>query len=309
MKNKSNIIVIEGPTGSGKTDIAVKLCKSINGEIISADSRQIYRHLDIGTNKSGKWSEDTKTRIDSSIHQHLTDFLEPSEEFSAGGFVKKAILLIESIRAKGKTPVIVGGTGLYIKALIDGLAPMPKADQSIRDELHQKVLKEGKDSLYNDLKSFDPESAEKNKGNTQRLIRAIEVYKLTGKPITILQKETVPSKESFLRFAVLWEKDKLYKRLDERCDLMLSTGMIEETKKAVDLGFTKQSPGLNSLGYRLIIDHLNNKISIDEIKPLFKRDMRHYAKRQMTWLKRDKRINWIPNDISTEKLLELMQNK
>lgn len=289
-------IVIAGPTGSGKTDIAVKLAKLINGQIISADSRQIYKYLDIGTNKAGKYSSRRKLRIEKGIPQYLTDILEPSQSFSAGDFAQSAGKLIKKIRSSNKAPIIVGGTGLYIKALIDGLAPLPEADPVIRQELNKQLREHGVEYINKKLAEVDPESAKRNRHNPQRLIRALEVYRLTGLPITELHKKTIPSKEKFVQFGLRWQREKLYRNLDKRCKRMLNSGIVEETKRVIQKGFSKDSPGLKSIGYNHIVEYLAGNVNYKEMEFIFMRDIRRYAKRQMTWFRKDARISWIDMD-------------
>jgi tRNA dimethylallyltransferase len=287
-------IVIAGSTGTGKTAVAARLARSMNGEIISADSRQVYRYLDIGTNKSGTWDPRRKLRIAESVPQHLTDIIDPSEWFSAGDFVRIASERLESIAAEGKVPFIVGGTGLYIKALIDGLAPLPEKDEEIRRELREKAERYGSDHLYRELKKVDPVSAEKNRGNPQRLIRALEVYLLTGEPLPVHHARTKPYKGTFVQFGLRWPREDLYRQLDARCETMLRSGMLEETRSVMDKGFAPDAPGLQSIGYRSIVSMLNGTLSLEEAADQLKRDTRHYAKRQETWFRADPRITWIP---------------
>ncbi|MBN1824202.1 MAG: tRNA (adenosine(37)-N6)-dimethylallyltransferase MiaA [Endomicrobiales bacterium] len=287
------IIVICGPTASGKTDVAAQLCKLINGEIISADSRQVYKYLDIGTNKSGKYDPATKLRIYENIPQHLTDLIEPSEKYSAGEFKADAERLIKTLQKRGKKPVIAGGTGLYIKALIDGIAPLPAADETLRAGLKSELEKNGLAYLEKKLKSFDPESAEKNKGNPQRIIRAIEVFELTGIPITEHHKKTKKSNFEFRMIGLMTQKNILHERIEKRTAEMLENGMVEETRGALEKGSDRNSPGMQSLGYTQVIDFIDNKIDKKELENSINAATRQYAKRQMTWFRADKRIKWL----------------
>jgi tRNA dimethylallyltransferase len=294
MTNTTNrVIVIAGPTGSGKTDVACELCRIIGGEIISADSRQVYKHLDVGTNKAGVWDEGRKARVYKDTVQHLTDIIEPSRSFNAGQFVELANDKTKSILDRGKIPVMTGGTGLYIKAFVDGLAPLPESDPQIRQRLCAELERDGIEHLYDRLKEVDPESALKNKNNPQRLLRALEVFEITGTPISVLHKMTTPSKYSFFQAGLLWDSRELYSNLDSRSLNMLGSGMIEETKNIIDKGCAPGSPGLEGIGYRDVIRFLNNLITRVELESAFKLDMRHYAKRQMTWFKKDYRVKWI----------------
>ena len=263
------IIVISGATASGKTKYAVNFCKENNGEIISADSRQVYKYLDIGTNKE---------KLD--ITQHLIDIIEPDQTYNAADFVRDADLKIEEIIKNGKLPVVVGGTGLYIKALLYGLDAMPPADESLRKEFK----KHSQDELYNKLLKLDPESAEKNKQNPQRLLRALEVNILSGKT---MQEHFTPksARYDFIHYTISVDNKTLYKRINDRCGQMLKNGMIDETQKVLNMGFSKDSPALTGIGYRDIIKYLNGEISKDDLLENFAKDTRHYAKRQNTWFK------------------------
>ena len=274
-----NIVIISGPTASGKTKKAVEFCKEKNGEIISCDSRQIYRYLDIGTNKEGIFIQDGLREIDG-ILQHLIDIINPDQTYSATEFACDADLKISEIANKGKIPVITGGAGLYIKALLYGLDEMPKADESLRKELSVKSQEE----LYCRLLGIDPEAAEKNKKNPQRLLRALEVNILSGKTL----KEHIKPRGlryNFKHFSISVENEVLYKTINERCKQMIEDGVIEETQKVLDMGFDKKCPALSGIGYKHIVQYLDNKISKNDMLLEFSKDTRHYAKRQKTWFK------------------------
>lgn len=290
------IIVISGPTGSGKTSVAVELAKLLNGEIISADSRQVYKHLDVGTNKEGVLDAASGLRYAAGIPQHLTDIIEPSASFSAGEFARRAMESIDRIRSAKKIPIVAGGTGLYIKALIDGLAEMPANDEAVRSELRALLKERGTGHLYDLLKKVDPESAEKNKDNPQRLIRAIEVFRITGVPISELQKRTKPSKENFAQFGLLWPREELYRRINARSREMIKNGMAEEAEKVLRMGYSRDCPGLQGLGYRSAVEYLEKSISRNEFEDKLSQDNRNYAKRQLTWFKKDSRLQWLEAD-------------
>jgi len=292
-------IVIVGPTASGKTAVAAALSKIINGEIISADSRQIYKYLDIGTNKSGKWDEGKNCRYFEGIAQHLTDICEPDEFFSAGDFERLALEKIGQIRENGKVPVIAGGTGLYIKALVDGLSPMPTRDERIRSELKKKFLEKGAVYLYEKLKRVDPESAETNKKNPQRLIRALEIYEISGIPASVFKKNVAKPREHFVQFGLNFPRAEIYERINRRSSDMLSGGIIQETEKVIDMGFPETSEAFKGIGYKDVLSFIKGKINKEELEEFLKRGTRRYAKRQITWFKKDKRINWINLEGST----------
>jgi tRNA dimethylallyltransferase len=275
----TDVLVISGPTASGKTQKAVELCKKYNGEIISCDSRQVYKYLDIGTNKEGIFLGYGTREIDG-ILQHLTDIVDPDKTYSAEEFKTQADLKIKEIQSKGKVPVVVGGTGLYIRALLYGLDKMPKANKTLRDQLK----KLSQDELYYKLSKLDAESAKKNRLNPQRLLRALEINIISGKTV----KEHIKPKKkryNFKHFSIVLPVEELYTRINNRCKRMIENGMIDETKKILSLGFTKESPALNGIGYRHIIKYLYNQISKEEMLLEFSKDTRHYAKRQNTWFR------------------------
>ncbi|MDR2395457.1 MAG: tRNA (adenosine(37)-N6)-dimethylallyltransferase MiaA [Endomicrobium sp.] len=282
-----NVLVISGPTASGKTQKAVEFCKKYNGEIISCDSRQVYKYLDVGTNKEGILLGNGVREING-ILQHLTDIVDPDKTYSAEEFRTQADLKIKEIQNKGKIPVVVGGTGLYIKALLYGLDEMPKANKTLREQLK----KLSQDELYYELSKLDLESAKKNKLNPQRLLRALEINIISGKTV----KEHIKPKKkhyNFKHFSIVLPIEELYARINNRCKRMIENGMIDETRKILSLGFSKESPSLNGIGYRDIIKYLYKQISKEEMLLEFSKDTRHYAKRQNTWF----RTQIVQNDI------------
>jgi tRNA dimethylallyltransferase len=294
------VIIISGATGTGKTAVGAALSEIIGGEIISADSRQVYRYLDIGANKSGTWDPESETRQYRGIPQHITDLINPSENFSAGTFVEHAIRHGAAILSRGKIPVIVGGTGLYIKALVDGLAALPIADPELRKQLSAEAIVHGPEYLYEQLRTIDPLSAEKNRLNPQRLMRALEVYRLTGIPLSRLHETTKkPTSYRFLKYCLDWPREELNALLDKRTEAMFDAGLIEETRNVINRGYTYNDPGLEGIGYRHAIQHINGKLSLAEAIKLTQNDTRHYAKRQVTWFRNDPRIHRIPCTQST----------
>jgi len=285
---KNQTIIISGPTAVGKTAVALELCKKINGSIISADSRQVYKYLDIGTNKEGTLNKNIR-QIDG-INQYLTDIINPNQKYSAKNFEEDAQKYEQLILNEGKVPVIVGGTGLYIKAFLYGLDDLPDANESIRQEIEHIISEKGLDYIYNLLLKVDSISANKNKGNTQRLIRAYEIYKITGKSMTNLleNSQKIDKKKNFKHIVLLKSRENLYQKINERCKIMINSGMIEETKKVLEMGYTKDCYGLTGVGYRHIIKYFNNEISKKELIEKFSQDTRQYAKRQITWFSKQK---------------------
>lgn len=276
-RSSLDIIVISGPTASGKTKKAVEFCQQYNGEIISCDSRQVYKYLDIGTNKEGVLREDGIREI-SGVLQHLTDITDPDKAYTANEFQIEADLKIKEIQNKGKLPIVVGGTGLYMKALLYGLDKMPNTNENLRQKLKEFSLEE----LYYKLLKIDSESAKKHKDNPQRILRALEINIISGKT---LREHIKPKNKrySFKHFYINVGKEELYKRINHRCRYMIENGMIEETKKVLNLGFSKKSLALSGIGYKQIIKYLYKDISKEEMILEFCKDTRHYAKRQNTW--------------------------
>ena len=290
------VIVIVGPTCSGKTNLSFKLAQFIPSEIISADSRQIYKYLDIGTAKPSK-KELQK------VSHHLVDFLDPTENYDVSMFEKDAEKIIDQIYKKNKTPIVVGGRGLYIKALIDGIFDTADKDEGYRIELLKKIKEFGNEFLYEELKKVDPVSAENMlPQNWKRVMRALEVFHTTGEPIWKHHQKQFASKEQkylFKQFGLNWDRKILYKNIDNRVDEMIENGFVNEVKNILDIGFDKSLNSLNTVGYKEIIQHLNREITIERAIELIKRNTRHYAKRQLTWFRKDRRINWFDiNNIS-----------
>ena len=280
------VIVILGPTASGKSDVAVKLAKKLNGEIISADSRQIYKYMDIGTNKP------SKKQLKTVLH-HLINIIEPTENFNAGDFVKLADEKIKEIFKRKKIPIIVGGTGLYIKAIIDGLIEIP-SNKEIRTVLMDYYKKMGLPHCNKLLEKLDPETAKTiDSRNPVRVLRAIEICLLTGKKFSELKKETKKSKYNFLIFGLKLPREKLYKCIVNRVNKMIKKGLIEETAKLIKKYASKNTILQNTIGYSEIVKFIDGKLSKKEAISLIKQNTRHYAKRQMTWFKKDSRILWL----------------
>ena len=282
------VIVITGPTCSGKTYLSIKVAEKLNTEIISADSRQLYKYLNIGTAKPSH--QELKK-----VKHHLIDCFEPDKDYSASKFENDALNIIEKIFVENKIPVVVGGSGLYIKSLVDGIFDTVDKDEEYREELLQIRKEKGNEALYELLKKVDPESAEKMiPQNWKRIIRALEVYKLSGKKIGELQKEY--SRENnieFVQYALDWDRKILYENIEKRVDEMIEQGLIEETKNILAKSFDENINALNTVGYKEIISYLKNEITLERAVELIKRNTRRFAKRQMTWFRKDKRIIWL----------------
>lgn len=297
-----NVIIIVGPTGSGKTKLSLMLAELLNSEIISADSRQIFKFLDIGTAKPTK--EELKK-----VKHHLIDKINPDKDYNASKFAADAEQIIKKIFEQKKIPIVVGGSGLYIKALIDGIAESADTNSELREELLTLRKKMGNEYLYNELKKVDKVSAEKMlPQNWKRVIRALEVYKLTGKPIWMhYQNQQIEREFSFKQIGLNWKREELYKKIENRVGKMIEDGFIDEVKNVLDMGYSRNINALNTVGYKEIIEYLDNRISLERAIELIKRNTRRYAKRQMTWFNADKRIEWF--NISNENDFKYLAEK
>ncbi|MBT8379160.1 MAG: tRNA (adenosine(37)-N6)-dimethylallyltransferase MiaA [Ignavibacteria bacterium] len=282
-----SVIVIVGPTCSGKTHLSLKLAEYFKSEIISADSRQFYKYLNIGTAKP---TEEEQKKV----KHHFVNFLEPNEDYNVSKFEVDAEKIINSILNKNKTPIVAGGSGLYIKALIDGIVDAADRDDDYRIELNRKRKEFGNEYLYKELEKVDPETAKKMlPQNWKRVIRALEVYHLTGKPIwKHHQKQKEKSDFKFYQFGLLWNRDTLYKNINARVDKMIEKGLVAEVEDILQSSYKKNLNALNTVGYKEIIQHLEGDISLVRAVELIKRNTRRYAKRQLTWFRKDKRIEW-----------------
>lgn len=281
------IIVIVGPTCSGKTKLSLKIAEKLNAEIISADSRQVYKKLDIGTAKPDKLELNK-------VKHYFIDELDPDEDFNVSMFEKKANYIIKNILNKKGIPIVVGGSGLYIKSLIDGITESTETSKEIRDQLMELRAKFGNEYLYKELMKVDPESAGKMlPQNWKRVIRALEVFTITGRTIWEHHQSTVNEKEfSFMQFGLLWERQTLYRNIEDRVNEMFDKGLVDEVQSLLKMGFQKTLNSLNTVGYKEVIEYLEGNINLEKTVELVKRNTRRYAKRQMTWFNRDNRIDW-----------------
>jgi tRNA dimethylallyltransferase len=294
---ETKVAVIVGPTCSGKTSLSLSLAKQLNSEIISADSRQIYKYLNIGTAKPS--IKELK-----SVKHHLIDFLDPIEDYNVSKFEKDALQKISRIINNKKIPIVVGGSGLYIRAIVDGIFDTVDTDESIRENLMDERKKFGNDYIYEKLKKFDSKTASTLlPQNWKRIIRALEVYFITGTPIWKHQEEYKREVDlTFLQFGLNWDRKVLYENIENRVDEMIELGLVEEIKSLLENGYTKELNALNTVGYKEIIEYLEDKISLERAVELIKRNTRRYAKRQLTWFRKDERIKWL--DVNAKKDLE-----
>jgi tRNA dimethylallyltransferase len=293
LNNKPKIVIIVGPTAVGKTDISIATAKALNGEIISADSAQVYKYMDIGT---AKISPDEMQ----GIKHHMIDEVTPDQSFSVANFRDKADHYIQELTAKGKLPIIVGGTGLYINALINNLDFTKSiGDEDFRERMQEIADNKGNEYLYEMLKDIDIDSYFRLHANdVRRVIRALEVYEFTGKTITHFQEESkkLPPRYNCAYIGLTMDRQKIYKRIEQRVDAMIEQGLIEEVKKLLNMGYNRDLVSMQALGYKEIVGYLEGEISLEEALFILKRDSRHYAKRQLTWFRRDERIKWFNID-------------
>jgi tRNA dimethylallyltransferase len=297
---KEKLVVLIGPTAVGKTKLSIDLAKKFNGEIISGDSMQIYRTLDIGTAKI------TSTEMNGIPH-HLIDIKDPTEPYSVAEFQQDVRRLIKEISNRGKTPFIVGGTGLYIQSVIyDYIFSDKGSDEEIRKKLEEQLLKQGIHPLYEQLKCIDPASAEKiHPNNHRRVVRALEVYMTTGKTITDIQDE---QEEGILLYDVVligltMEREKLYERINHRVDIMMNEGLIDEVQALHKKGI-RDVQSIQAIGYKEIYEYLDGLVTYEEAIENIKRNSRRYAKRQLTWFRNKMDVTWCDmTDINYEKKL------
>lgn len=303
---KKPLIILTGPTAVGKTKASIRLAKALNGEIISADSMQVYKYMDIGSAK-------IKPEEMQGVKHYLVDELEPDEEFHVVRFQQMAKKAMDEIYAKGKIPIVVGGTGFYIQALLYDIDfTESNEDTSYREELESIANEFGAEYLHNMLKEVDSASAEAiHANNVKRVIRALEFYKLTGQKISE-HNEKERAKESpydFCYFVLNDERQNLYKRIDIRIDQMLEEGLLEEVTALKNKGYTKDMVSMQGLGYKEILDYLNGECTLEDAIYILKRDTRHFAKRQLTWFRRERDVIWVDKNkyaYDEAKILDVM---
>lgn len=285
----NKVIILLGPTGVGKTGVSILLAKALNTEIISADSMQIYRHMDIGTAKPSKEERAT-------VRHHMIDIVNPSEAYSTGKYIEAVVPIIEGLHKTKRIPVVVGGTGLYIKAMTKGIFSGPSADWTLREYL-LSMEKEENGSLYNYLKELDPEAAEKITPNdTRRIIRALEVCLKSKETLSEMQKKlTRPLPYEFIKIGLSRERKELYNMIEERVDKMIIDGLVNEVKKAIEMIGNSEIPlpSMQAIGYKDIAMYLQGQITLDEAIRLVKRGTKRYAKRQFTWFRKEEDIHWV----------------
>ena len=291
-----NLVILTGPTAVGKTSLSINLAKAINGEIISADSMQIYKGMDIGTAKI------MPEEMDGVTH-HLIDVIDPTEDFHVVRFKEMVEAAIEEIYAKGKVPVICGGTGFYIQAILYDIDfTENEIDKSYRESLEKYAAEFGQEALHDKLKAIDPESAESiPAANVKRVIRAIEYYEQTGEKFSVhnaTQKEK-NSPYNFAYFVLNDDRQLLYNRIDARVDKMIDEGLVDEVKSLVAKGVKKGMTAMDGIGYKELLDYLDGNGSLEDAVELIKKKSRNYAKRQLTWFRREKEVIWLDKTVYT----------
>ncbi|MBU2498161.1 MAG: tRNA (adenosine(37)-N6)-dimethylallyltransferase MiaA [Proteobacteria bacterium] len=286
--HKRKLIIITGPTASGKSSLAVDLALHFEGEIVNADSMQVYRRMDVGTAKP---SMDERR----GIPHHLLDVVDPDEPFNAGIYRALSLPVIKEIESRERVCFVVGGTGLYIRTLLGGLIHCPPSDPSLREDLRQRVEAYGPAFLHKRLEGLDPESARRiHPHDKLRITRALEIIELTNEPLSELARRHGFRNRSFqtLRFCLQWAREDLYHRINERCLLMIDNGLAQETSALLESGYSADLKPMKSLGYRHMVGYLEGSWGLDEAIGRLQRDTRRYAKRQLTWFRADPQLVW-----------------
>ncbi len=294
-KDNPPVLVILGPTGVGKTGASILVAQHLDSEIISADSMQIYRHMDIGTAKPSDRQLNT-------VKHHMINKIDPSEEFSSGKYIEQVVPVIERLHERGKIPVIVGGTGLYIKAMTRGLFDAPGADWGLREEL-LAIEKDEPGCLYEKLETLDPKRAgEIVPTDIRRIVRALEVCKKSGKPMSELHERlTKPLPFTFIKTGLTRDRNELYRMIENRVDVMIQEGLVDEVKRVMDM--KPCHTALQAIGYKEIVRHFNGEIGLDEAIMVVKRASKRYAKRQYTWFRKEQDVNWIDSTGITDEVV------
>ncbi len=283
------LVVVIGPTAVGKSQVAVQVAKRLGTEVLTADSRQVYRGMDIGTDKP----TDAERQ---GVPHRLIDLVDPDEAFNTGRYRQAAVAEIERLYAAGLVPVVAGGTGLYIRTLLRGLCPAPQADPAVRAELLALSRAHGPERLYADLMRVDPDAARRlHPHDESKVLRALEVHRLSGRPLSVLQREHGFQERPFTTLVVGLTRSMadLYRRIEARIDWQLAHGMIEETRLLLARGYGRHLGAMKGLGYRQVAAYLAGECSYEEMVRRFKRDTRHFAKRQMTWFRKEPGVQWV----------------
>lgn len=302
---KKNLVVLLGPTAIGKTELSIGLAQAVGGEIISADSMQIYRYMDIGSAKVTREEQ-------AGVPHHMLDIVDPEEDFTVSDYKREAELIIDRLNEEGKLPIVTGGTGLYINSLVYKLNfTRAEANQDLREELEKLAEDKGVEEVHSILEAVDPETASKlHPNDLKRVIRAIEIYRESGVKASDYNKNFRSELEDYnlTMLGLTMDRQKLYERINERVDLMMEAGLLEEIQDLIARGYTKDLVSMQGIGYKELINHLEGNMGLEESIELIKKKSRNYAKRQLTWFRRDERIQWFNKDdySSQDQLLEDM---
>lgn len=299
---EARLLCLLGPTAVGKTEIAIQLAQRLDAEIVSVDSRQIYRQMDIGTAKP------TAEEQQAARH-HLIDCVDISQPFSVADYQSLADAAITDIQDRGKQVLLVGGAGLYFRAIVDGLFEGPGADTALRERLEREAAQHGVNVLHARLRACDPVSADRiHPNNIVRVIRALEVYELTGIPMSELQQQWHPEKQRypFIAFGLTMPRALLYRRIEQRVDVMLANGLIAEVESLLAVGYARETVALQSFGYRELIAYLDGECTYLEAVQQLKQNTRRFAKRQLTWFRKDTRVEWIDRESTLDIITHLL---
>jgi tRNA dimethylallyltransferase len=283
-------LIAVGPTATGKTSLGIRLAQELDGEIINADALQVYRGLEIGTDKP-------PLELRRAVPHHLIDILDPEEPYSAGEFSRRARPLIDDIRQRRRTPILVGGSGLYLRAVIEGLSPMPQTDPEIREELEARCAREGLAALHEELRAVDPATARRlATGDRQRILRALEVARSSGRPLSAWIAEQPQGAERLdaVKLGLTLPRSILYDRIASRVTDMLERGWVAEVKALLQTGTDPRCPAFQAIGYRQLTRHVQGGWSLQAATDDIIRATRRYAKRQMTWFRKEEQVRWIP---------------
>ncbi len=291
--------MLAGPTAVGKTEIALSLAQAWRGEIVSADSRQIYRGMDIGTAKPGR----AELAL---VPHHFIDICEPDQDYSAGTYGREARACVARLQSLGTTPLVVGGSGFYIRALVDGLPAPHASDPRVKAFWRQQIAERGTEAVHARLAQVDPESAARlHPNDTQRIVRALEVHELSGQPLSAFKSGTEkPADFKAILIGLTRPRETLYERIDRRVDVMIEQGLVQEVERLRGMGYGLQHNALRTVGYQEVFSYFNGEIDEAEMIALIKQHSRQYAKRQLTWFRRDPRVHWI--DVEGKGLEEIL---
>lgn len=303
-EKRIRLVIICGPTASGKTSLGIELAQQVNAEILCADSRQVYIGMDIGTAKPSR--EEQKL-----VRHHCIDLVYPDEDFSAAEFRTRARQVIERLTMEGKSVIVIGGTGLYIKALTKGLFAEAGKAPKLRDSLRKELEDYGEQDMHRKLADIDPVTAARlHPHDTFRVLRALEVYSLTGRTIFTLQREHGFSGESYevRKIGLTVEREELYRRIEQRVEEMLNKGLLEEVQSLLERGYNETLPSMKGLGYKEILGYFRNKYDLKKAVSLIKRNTKRYAKRQLTWFKADGEVSWFDADRGKGEIFEKVKD-